>query len=110
MLFEWNYEITNYFYPQEDVEGWWNYRFKVKAVMQMIFAIALIINVTGWVRIATVPIVIFTIDDVIDRTIFNSPDWHWTDHLLIISTAIIVGALIWREYVRPGTRFFKGFY
>ena len=109
-LFEWNYEITNYFKPPEPWGEWWDFRFKIKSVMQMLFVWALAINVKSWVKIAAFPALFFTIDDMIDRVFFNSPNWHWTDYLLIIATTYVVAILIKREYDRSRRRFFKGFY
>lgn len=114
ILFEWNVEISNYYFPDRSTvelnDAWWNFRFKIKSVMQMLFVWALAINVKSWVKIAAFPALFFTIDDMIDRVFFNSPNWHWTDYLLIIATTYVVAILIKREYDRSRRRFFKGFY
>ena len=45
---------------------------------------------------------------LISRVVFNSPDWHWTDYLLQISTTISFGALIYK-YAKSRKRNIKGF-
>ena len=109
VLFEYNYELTNYYKPQEPSLEWWDFRFKLYSVLFMLLTLIIFISSKGLTKIVSLPLLGFTIDDVIDRTIFNSPDWHWTDYILILTTIFVMVMLIY-NYVKPPGRIDKGFY
>lgn len=110
ILFEYNFEITDYYKPREPTKEWWDFRFKVRSIMKMLTITALIINLKLRERIIALPLLVFSIDDVIDRVYFDSPGWHWTDYILITTTIFVMVMLIYNYYARPPGRINKGFY
>jgi len=113
ILFEYNFELTYYFIPDistgELYNDWWELRKVFYSIIFMILTLTIFLSTKGLTKIMTLPLLGFTIDDVIDRTVFNSPTWHWTDYILITTTTFVMVMLIY-NYVRPPRRIDKGFY
>ncbi len=113
ILFEYNYEITYYFVPDISTgdlyNDWWELRKKIYSGIFMILSLTIFIVTKKLIRIASVPLTGFTIDDFIDRVYFNSPEWHNTDYIIVITTFFVMVMLIY-NYARSETRIDKGFY
>lgn len=111
-LFQYNVEISNYYYPDRSTvelnDAWWDFRFKLKSVLRLLLVVLPMLWFNQLLRIIMFPMLCLTAGDVISRVVFNSPDWHWTDYLLQISTIISFGALIYK-YAKSRKRNIKGF-
>ncbi len=95
ILFVGNYQLCEYFYS-DDINKWWVLRTNIYAV---IFALSLTlarIGKEGVLRFILSIGIGLSISDVIDRLVFNSNIFNYSDILMIITTVSIA----FYEYVK----------
>ena len=89
VIFLFNYQICEYFYPLEDEESirmWWHLKNHIYSIVIAISFIASSIDEKGVLRFVLDIGVGFTVSNVVDRLYFNTTQFTKADILMILLT------------------------
>lgn len=101
------YYDSNYVDPVTGKSPWWNLRFKYDSTTRVLLALVILLNAEKIIKIISIPLLAFMLGDWKDRVIFNSPDFHWSDWILI--TASIFWMIKLLRNAKPRRRDLEGY-
>lgn len=101
ILFCFNYDICNWFYDSAiETKEWWDLRFKIYSVIATLLGLTVFCNADRFLKTISIPILAMFIGDLKDRILFDEPQRHWSDILLVV-ISIIFMILIWQKNNEP---------
>jgi len=87
ILFVGNYQICEYFYPN-NIKEWWHLKVDIYSIIIALLFIYSSLFVKRWIRFLFDIFVGLTVSNVIDRIVFNVRDFKWNDILMIAITFV----------------------
>ncbi len=97
ILFILNSDICDHFYDSAtETAEWWNLRFKFYSLMFTLLGLAVFTNAQREIKIFTIPLLAIFIGDLKDRVLFDDPQRHWSDILLVVISLLLM-ILLWQR-------------